>query len=88
MPLRVLKSSQAHLMDETINRNHYDSLSKREVQVLVLVSKGVSSQHIADALFLSRNTVYNHRKNMLRKTGLKNSAELIRYGMLTGLIGN
>lgn len=75
-------------MNEDFNRNGFDKLSKREVQVLRLVSKGVSSQLIAEELFLSRHTVYNHRKNMLRKTGLKNSAELIRYGMLKGLIEN
>lgn len=73
-------------------RNH-DSIpeappfSKREVEVLRLLNEELTTQEIADKLFISFHTVESHRKNMLMKAGVKNTAGLIRYGINTGLIG-
>lgn len=61
-------------------------LSRREVQVLQHLGIGMQSTEIAEKLFISKHTVNNHRKNMLRKTGLKNTPELIRYGLDNGLL--
>ncbi|WP_028980849.1 LuxR C-terminal-related transcriptional regulator [Sporocytophaga myxococcoides] len=55
-------------------------LSKRELEVLSLISKGESSKCIAAKLHISIYTVNNHRKNMLEKTGCRNALELINYG--------
>ena len=44
-------------------------LSKREMEILELVSEAKTNQEIADALFLSIETVKTHRKNMARKLG-------------------
>ena len=60
--------------------------SKREIEVLLYLARGFQSTQIAEKLFLSKHTVNNHRKNMLRKTGLKNSAELVRFGLENGLL--
>ena len=53
------------------------SLSKREVEILKLIRKGYLGKEIADKLFISLNTVNNHRKNILRKLQVSNSIEAI-----------
>lgn len=62
------------------------SISNREIEVLRLLSKGNSSKQIADILQLSQKTVDNHRQNMLHKTGVKSSGELVAYGITMGYI--
>jgi DNA-binding CsgD family transcriptional regulator len=51
--------------------------SKREFDILHLLEKGYSTEHIAEKLFLSPNTIKTHRRNMLQKSGKANIAELI-----------
>lgn len=60
-------------------------LSEREKEVLLLVSKGLSSKEIADHLCLSIHTVNSHRKNITQKTGIKSVAGLAVYAMLNNL---
>ena len=62
------------------------ALSKREVEVLRLISQGKRSKEVAEELFLSVNTVNNHRRNILEKTNVGTTAEAIRYAMGLGLI--
>lgn len=57
----------------------------REMDVLKLLANGLPSKKIAEKLFISTHTVNNHRKNMLKRAGLKNSAELIRLALKNGL---
>jgi DNA-binding CsgD family transcriptional regulator len=54
-------------------------LSVREVEVLALIMQGLTNQQIAEQLFISFETVRSHRKNILEKTGAKNTAALINY---------
>lgn len=54
-------------------------LSVREIEVLGLVMLGYTTKEIADRLFISYETVKSHRKNILEKTGAKNTASLINY---------
>jgi len=56
-------------------------LSVRESEVLRLSSEGLSSKMIADKLFISLNTVKNHKANMMEKTSAKNIAELINLSL-------
>lgn len=60
--------------------------SKREKEVLLWVTDGLSSKQIAGKLFISEGTVINHRKNMLMKCGAKNVAELISFALLNFII--
>ena len=53
------------------------NLTQREKEILSHIAAGLSSKQIAGRLAISENTVANHRKNMLCKTGAKSSAELI-----------
>jgi len=55
------------------------ALTKREKEILALVIDGVSNALIAEKLDISVRTVENHRANILRKVGVKNTAELVRY---------
>jgi DNA-binding CsgD family transcriptional regulator len=61
-------------------------LSKRELEILKFISKGLSSKQIADRMSLSINTVNNHRKNMLAKMRCKSSSELMNYAVKRGLL--
>jgi len=53
-------------------------LSKRELQVLKLIAEGYTNQQVADKLFLSPLTIDSHRKNMILKFGVQNTASLIK----------
>ncbi|GAB5557035.1 MAG: response regulator transcription factor [Schleiferiaceae bacterium] len=61
-------------------------LSKREIEVLRLIGQGNTNTQIAEKLFLSPYTVETHRKNMMHKLQLKNSAELVKYAVDRGLV--
>lgn len=61
-------------------------LSNREMDVLVLVAKGLSTKEIADKLNISVHTVNSHRKNITHKTGIKSVAGLAVYAMIHNLM--
>ena len=63
-----------------------DPLSDREKEVLICLSKGLKNNEIADTLNISVNTVITHRKNIVRKTGIKSVAALTVYAILNNLI--
>ena len=61
-------------------------LSKREIDVLVAVAKGMMNKEIADLMNISIHTVISHRKNITRKTGIKSVSGLTVYALLNNLI--
>ena len=61
-------------------------LSDREKDVLICLSKGLKNNEIADQLNISVHTVITHRKNIVRKTGIKSVAALTVYAILNNLI--
>ena len=61
-------------------------LSKREIDVLVAVAKGMMNKEIADEMNISIHTVISHRKNITRKTGIKSVSGLTVYALLNNLI--
>jgi DNA-binding NarL/FixJ family response regulator len=69
-----------------IKRSFMPQLTRREKEVLNLVSNGMSTQKIADHLHISFNTVESHRKNLLTKFGAHNGAELIKMAAERGLL--
>lgn len=54
-------------------------LTDREVEILRLIAEGNDNMTIAERLYISVNTVHNHRNNILKKLGKSNTAELVRY---------
>ena len=61
-------------------------LSKREIDVLVAVAKGMMNKEIADLMNISIHTIISHRKNITRKTGIKSVSGLTVYALLNNLI--
>ncbi|MES2389853.1 MAG: LuxR C-terminal-related transcriptional regulator [Bacteroidota bacterium] len=61
-------------------------ISRKEMEVLRFLATGMTSKDIAGRLHISSNTVNNHRKNILRKTGCANIAEAIRFAMTQGYL--
>jgi len=75
------------LLDNSQDGNSPDDLlTKREIEVLILITKEMSNQEIAKKLFLSVETVNSHRKNLLRKLDVKNTVGLVKYAIQHKLI--
>ena len=69
------------ITDNNINESDSQFLSNREIEIVKLLAEGYSSQEISERLFLSELTIHNYRKNLLTKTGTKNTSGLILYAI-------
>lgn len=63
-----------------------ERLSERELDVLKLIIKGLSSQEMANKLFISPRTVEGHRANLIAKTGTRNVVDLVIYAIRNHLV--
>lgn len=61
-------------------------LSPREIEVLVLITKGLINKEIADKLNISLTTVISHRKNITEKLGIKSVSGLTIYAVMHGYV--
>jgi DNA-binding CsgD family transcriptional regulator len=66
-------------------RSYPDGLTRREVEVLQLVVRGMTNTEIGGRLFISQHTAATHVQHILEKTGMANRAELTAYAMRGGL---
>ena len=82
----INKLSQITQSDDKVEKNDDVELSKREIDVLIAVAKGLMNKEIADQMNLSIHTVISHRKNITRKTGIKSVSGLTVYALLNNLI--
>lgn len=75
------------LQGKRSERNSYGQieLTEREKDVLKLIVKEMTTQEIADKLFISVNTVETHRKNLISKLNVRNIAGLVKYALQSGL---
>ncbi|MNG27472.1 Oxygen regulatory protein NreC [compost metagenome] len=73
-------------VDVCENAECISEFSKREIDIIKLIAEGLDNTKIADTLFISVNTVKQHRKNILKKSNSKNTAQLIRKSTLQGLL--
>lgn len=64
----------------------FSEFSKREIDIIKLIAEGFDNNEIANTLFISVNTVKQHRKNILKKSSSRNTAQLIRKSTLQGLL--
>lgn len=62
------------------------NLSSREIEIIKLLADGFDNTAISKILFISPHTVKTHRKNILKKTNAKNTSQLVKNGILNGLI--
>jgi DNA-binding NarL/FixJ family response regulator len=75
-----LRQAQAAALDP------YETLTTREREVLQLAAQGRTSGDIAAQLFISPRTVESHRANLMRKLGLRNQTDLVRFALRRGLL--
>ncbi len=63
-----------------------DVLSKRELEIIQMIGEGFKSKQIASQLFISKETVDKHRKNILKKLTVSNSIQAYRKAIEMGLL--
>lgn len=84
------RAIQNILLNESIGSPQQDSfipkLTRREKEVLNLISKEHTNQEIAKLLFVSTKTIESHRNNLIQKLRVRNTAGLIRVALEKGLI--
>lgn len=62
------------------------SLTRREFDIIRCIARALTTREIADQLFISEHTVMTHRKNLLRKLEVKNTAGLVKFASQHGLL--
>jgi DNA-binding NarL/FixJ family response regulator len=67
-------------------QQEFNQLTEREIEIIKLITNELSSQEIAEKLFIAPKTVETHRHNILKKLGLKNTVGLIKYALKNGLV--
>lgn len=85
MQLRKLGHEMTH-HPVTVQQGAERDLSPREIEVLVLLTKGLINKEIADKLNISLTTVISHRKNITEKLGIKSVSGLAIYAVMHGYI--
>ena len=68
--------NEFHVGDGFLKQFH---LTKRELEIIQLLKKQFTNQQMADSLYLSVFTVETHRKNVMKKLGIRNPASLMRF---------
>lgn len=81
--LQLRQHGHPHIPDTQAD-NH--DLSPREIDVLVLLTKGLINKEIADKLNISLTTVISHRKNITDKLGIKSVSGLTIYAVMHGYV--
>lgn len=64
----------------------FETLTKREREVLQLAAEGLSQNEIAQRLAISPRTSETHRANLMRKLGLQNQTDLVRFAIRRGIV--
>jgi DNA-binding NarL/FixJ family response regulator len=83
-------SAQQALIKDVLERGpetgSEEGLTPREEEIVKLVAEAHTTRQIAEILHLSEKTVENHRGNAMRKLGMRDRVELVRYAIRRGLI--
>jgi len=75
------KALSTEISFELAERSAQDELSPAEVRVLLLIAEGKTNKEIATVLSVSINTVETHRKHIMEKLDLHNTAEIVRFAV-------
>lgn len=84
--LQLYKHGHQHRPPVQENVTEPELLSKREIEVLILITKGFINKEIAEELHISLTTVISHRKNIQEKLGIKSVSGLTIYAVMHGYI--
>ena len=82
----VIQQQLVNDMFRTKNQKQNTLLTRREKEVLQLITQEFTNQEIADKLFISLHTVDNHRSSLLQKLDAKNTAGLVKKAIENGLV--
>jgi two-component system response regulator NreC len=72
--------------DDNGPENDLSSLSARQVEILKFWGNGFSNQEIAEKLFISIRTVESHKNHIMQKLNLKNTVDLVKFGIKNNII--
>ncbi len=72
--------------EKTEHKNESEELTDRENEILVAIARGLTNKEIAEKYYISIHTVISHRKNIVKKTGIKSVSGLTVYALLNNLI--
>lgn len=75
-----------HLYKKEVENCDPTSLTIRETEVARLLAKGMTNKEVAEQIHLSPHTVHTHRKNIMKKLGVRSASELTIYALSIGLI--
>jgi two-component system nitrate/nitrite response regulator NarL len=70
---------------EKVQQEQLSVLTSRELEILSLIVKEMTSEEIAEKLFISKKTVDNHRQHLLEKTGCKSTVGLVKFAVKSGI---
>jgi len=64
----------------------FSELTEREMDIVILLSRGYTNKEMAEKLFISKYTIETHRKNVMKKLKLKTSGQLVYFAVQQGLV--
>jgi DNA-binding NarL/FixJ family response regulator len=73
-------------LNQTLEPKNDITLTKRETEIIRMISEELTNSEIADRLGISSRTVDTHRRNLLQKLDVKNTAGLVKYAMVNHLL--
>ncbi len=82
----LMKSYMNKLKRKEEFKNDLDSLSKREIEILILYAEGKSNQEIAEQLHISIRTVESHKNHIMTKLDLKSTVDMVKIAIKNKLI--
>jgi DNA-binding NarL/FixJ family response regulator len=82
----VLKSADEVSAEPEASSCEGVKISEREAEIVRLVAEGFTNKEIADKLFLSAHTVTTHRKNIMSKLGVNNTAGLVLFAIRNNIV--
>ncbi|WP_026904959.1 LuxR C-terminal-related transcriptional regulator [Pedobacter glucosidilyticus] len=68
------------------DKNLKHNFSSREIEILHLIADGFTNQEISNKLFISKRTIEGYRQNLIQKIKVKNTAALVKYAFLNGIL--
>ncbi|WP_316841796.1 response regulator transcription factor [Pedobacter gandavensis] len=86
LAMRMLGKCSQNTTRTTAYLQEPHDFSNRELEILALIAEGLTNTEISERLFISKRTVEGHRQTLIEKTGSRNTAALIHYAILNGLI--
>lgn len=84
LSVEIINKMSKSPLNQFVSSN--SGLSQREIEVLRLVAEGLTNLEMSEKLFLSKRTIEGHRSSLIEKTGTRNTASLIRYAILNGIV--